>query len=84
MFYINLLNSPNQIMVLLGILCFGILADQAEQLMGQSSEDAQGSYYDVAGHVDRKYAACPGAGQLSAEQTVKFFSCGISRLLHPR
>lgn len=59
MFYINLLNSPNQIMVLLGILCFGILADQVEQLMKQSSEDAQGSYYDVAGHVDRKYCCLP-------------------------
>lgn len=46
-------------MALLGILCFGILADQAEQLMGQSSEDAQGSYYNVAGHVDMKCCCLP-------------------------
>lgn len=71
-------------MALHRVLCFGILANQAEQLMGQSSEDAEGSYNNVVGHVFRKCCFLPRSRvALCGTDKKKKFSCGISRLLHP-
>lgn len=60
-------------MALLRILCFGILANQAEQLMGQSSEDAEGSYNNVAGHVFRKCCCLPRSWAALCGTDSKFF-----------
>lgn len=46
-------------MALHRVLCFGILANQAKQLMEQSGEDAEGSFNNVVGRVDRRCCFLP-------------------------